>query len=107
MVRNEALLICRRQQRCSLSGSLGDLLTRRLVDEVEREETHRAIWMALRELPSQQAEVVVLKIWEEMTFAQIGELLDVSPHTAASRYQYAIRKLAGKLTSLHREVCHG
>ena len=43
-----------------------------------------------------QAEVVVLKIWEEMTFAQIANILEISSSTAASRYRYAI----GKLTNI-------
>ncbi len=97
MVRNESLLIARRKKRWTLSGNLADLFTRRLVDEVEMEETFRAVWSALRSLPTAQAEVVVLKIWEEMTFAQIAEVLEISPDTVASRYRYAMQKLAHKL----------
>jgi len=97
MVRNEALLIARRQQRWTLSGNLTDLFTRRLVDEVEMEETFRAVWSALRALPTEQAEVAVLKIWETMTFAQIAGVLEISPDTVASRYRYAMQKLAHKL----------
>jgi RNA polymerase sigma-70 factor, ECF subfamily len=104
MVRNEALAIARRKQRCSTSGNLADLVTRCRVDEAEREESERAVWSALRTLPPQQAEVVVLKIWEELTFAQIGEILEISPNTAASRYQYAIAKLASRLANMQREV---
>ena len=84
MVRNEALGIVRRRKRWSLVSNLTDLFTRRLVDEFELEDTHRAVWKALRQLPTEQAEVVVLKIWEEKTFAEIGEVLDISPNTAAS-----------------------
>lgn len=98
IVRNEVLANVRRQQHTSPAGSLADLVTCCPVDEAEREESHRAVWAALRTLPAEQAEVVVLKIWEEMTFAQIGEVLDVSPHTAASRYQYAMAKLTARLT---------
>ena len=104
MVRNEALATARRKQRCSTSSNLADLVTRCRVDEAEREESHRAVWSALRTLPPQQAEVVVLKIWEELTFAQIGEILEISPNTAASRYQYAMAKLAARLANTEREV---
>lgn len=104
MVRNECLLLLRRKQRCGTSGDLSDLVTHCPVDELEREESHRSVWRALRLLPAEQAEVVVLKIWEEMTFAQIGQLLDVSPHTAASRYQYGIDKLTRRLIGEQREV---
>ncbi len=53
--------------------------------------------MAMRTLPAEQSEVVVLKIWEEMTFAEIAEVLSVPPATAASRYRYALEKLAAQL----------
>jgi RNA polymerase sigma-70 factor (ECF subfamily) len=107
MVRNEALVIGRRKKRCTPAGNLSDLVTLRLVDELEREETHRAVWAALRTLPVEQAEVVVLKIWEEMTFARIAEILDTSPNTAASRYQYAMTKLTARLLKHEREVQRG
>ncbi len=102
MVRNEALMIARRKQRwfSAPTGTveLSDLTTYCKVDRLEQEESFRAALAALRTLPAEQAEVVVLKIWEGLTFAQIGELLDISLHTAASRYQYALAKLARRLS---------
>jgi RNA polymerase sigma-70 factor (ECF subfamily) len=97
MVRNEALLIARRKKRWIKSANLNDLVTICGVDEIEREETYRAVWSALRTLPPEQAEVVVLKIWEEMTFAQIAAILEESQNTIASRYQYAMAKLSKRL----------
>ncbi len=99
MVRNEALLILRRKKRWSFIDNISDLLTRRSVDELEQEDTHRAIWLALRNLPTEQSEVVVLKIWEEMTFAEIASVLSIPAATAASRYRYALEKLAVQLRS--------
>jgi RNA polymerase sigma-70 factor (ECF subfamily) len=106
MVRNEVFDILRRQQRCSAAGDLTDLITYCPIDEAEREESHRAVWSALRSLPGEQAEVVVLKIWEEMTFAQIAEILELSPNTVASRYQYALAKLSSRLTKLPTRARH-
>lgn len=100
MVRNESLLIVRKRKRWSLVHNLADLLTRRSVDEVELEETFRAVWLALRTLPSEQSEVVVLKVWESLTFAQIAEVLEVPPSTVASRYRYAMEKLSRKLAAV-------
>jgi RNA polymerase sigma factor (sigma-70 family) len=48
---------------------------------------------ALAALPGDQREVVVLHMWGELTFSQIGDLLDLSSNTAASRYRYALGKL--------------
>lgn len=39
-------------------------------------------------------EVVTMKIWGGLTFAQISESLAISPNTAASRYRYALEQLA-------------
>jgi RNA polymerase sigma-70 factor (ECF subfamily) len=36
---------------------------------------------------------VHLKIWESLTFREIGAALGTPMHTAASRYRYAIDKL--------------
>ncbi len=53
----------------------------------------RAAMRHLAELPSPQREVIILKVWHEYTFEQIGELLEISPNTAAGRYRYGLQKL--------------
>ncbi len=45
------------------------------------------------DLPREQREAIVLKIWHNYTFADIGELLEISPNTAAGRYRYGLQKL--------------
>lgn len=47
----------------------------------------------LSALPPEQREVIGLKLSGQLTFAQIGEVLGISPNTAASRYRLAIEKL--------------
>ena len=47
----------------------------------------------LAELPPEQREVIVLKLWHDCTFAMIGGLLDISPNTAAGRYRYGLQKI--------------
>lgn len=69
----------------------------------ERFERESAIEAALRELPADQREVIVMKIWGDLTFAQIAQALDIPLNTAASRYRYAIRRLENELSS---EVGH-
>jgi RNA polymerase sigma-70 factor (ECF subfamily) len=48
---------------------------------------------AIERLPREQREVLVMKIWNELTFAEIGEGLGISQNTAASRYRYALAAL--------------
>jgi len=35
----------------------------------------------------------VMKIWNQLTFAEIGEALGISQNTAASRYRYGLGNL--------------
>jgi RNA polymerase sigma-70 factor (ECF subfamily) len=57
-----------------------------------------ALARALRSLSPEQREVIALKIEGQLSFAQIGQVLSVSPNTAASRYRYALEHLRDRLT---------
>lgn len=56
-------------------------------------EERSAVGEALQSLPPEQREVVILKIYEQLTFEEIGRLAKTSAHTVASRYRYAMKKL--------------
>jgi RNA polymerase sigma-70 factor (ECF subfamily) len=78
-------------------------LWRRLTREVESRRwfekepgespEERAAMRCLGKLPVEQREVIVLKIWHDYTFEEIGELLDISPNTVAGRYRYGLQKI--------------
>jgi RNA polymerase sigma-70 factor (ECF subfamily) len=55
---------------------------------------------AMRKLTCIYREVVALKIWGDLTFAEIGETLGIPANTAASRYRYGL----AELRQLTREV---
>ena len=57
----------------------------------------RAAMRCLAELPVEQREVIVLKIWHRATFAEIGGLLEIPPSTAAGRYRYGLQKIKCRL----------
>lgn len=63
------------------------------------DERREALEAALRVLPENQREVIVMKIWNEMTFEQIGAALGCPPSTAASRYRYAMAALRRELNA--------
>lgn len=68
--------------------------SRRWFESSENETPReRAAMRYLAELPSEQREVIVLKIWHRFTFERIGELLGLSPNTVAGRYRYGLHKL--------------
>ncbi|HUR47693.1 MAG TPA: sigma-70 family RNA polymerase sigma factor [Candidatus Saccharimonadales bacterium] len=60
--------------------------------------------LALGDLPPEQRAVVHLKLWEELTFETIAEMLEISPNTAASRYRYGLDKLRERLRPLYDEI---
>jgi RNA polymerase sigma-70 factor (ECF subfamily) len=62
-------------------------------------ETALALQSALRTLPGEQREVIVLRVWGQLTFEEVAAVVGVSPNTAASRYRYGLAKL--------NEVWHG
>jgi RNA polymerase sigma-70 factor (ECF subfamily) len=71
--------------------------------ESSDDETRALLEAGLKELPPKFAEVVVMKVWGERTFAEIGEALEISPNTAASRYRYGLEALKKKLSSARRK----
>lgn len=74
--------------------------------EIEAEETphEQAAMRCLAGLPREQREVIVLKIWHDRTFEEIGALLAVSPNTAAGRYRYGIQKIRTYFERKHYEA---
>ncbi len=94
MSRNLALSSLKASRRTTSGG--GSQATFVLVDHGRKDcaLTPREAEAALEKLPAAQREVIVLKIYEGFTFEQIGALTQVSANTAASRYRYALAKLA-------------
>jgi RNA polymerase sigma-70 factor (ECF subfamily) len=57
-----------------------------------RDEEDKAA-RALAGIPEEQREVIILKIFEELTFKEIASVCGLSINTAASRYRYGLEKL--------------
>lgn len=70
--------------------------------EASNDETRDLLEAGIKKLPPKFAEVIVLKIWGEHTFAEIGEMLDVSLNTVASRYRYGLERLRKSLDGARR-----
>jgi RNA polymerase sigma-70 factor (ECF subfamily) len=88
----------RRVRRELLSGSRDVAGGELFESAVEHDERRAVLESKLMELPGEQREVLVLKIWGELSFPQIATTLGISPNTAASRYRYALAKLRAQLT---------
>lgn len=66
------------------------------------DETRDQLEAGIKELPEKFAEVIVMKIWGERTFAEIGDALGISQNTAASRYRYGLEALKRNLGQARR-----
>jgi len=74
------------------------------VDDPDVQAFREALAAALGELPADQRAVVHLKLWENLTFEQIAETLEIPANTAASRYRYGLDKLRDRLRPLYEEI---
>ncbi len=86
-----------RRARRELDASLGTDTV--IQPKFETDEGQRALAAAVDHLPAEQREVLVLKIWNELTFADIATVLRISQNTAASRYRYALATLKKNLVA--------
>lgn len=69
---------------------------------IEQDEEAELLREAIKELPAKLREVVTMKVWGGLTFAEIADTLKLSPNTAASRYRYALEQLSGHLESVRK-----
>lgn len=66
---------------------------------VVRHSEYQAALDAMDRLKPVDQELLRLKVWEELTHAEIGEVLGISAHAVDMRFQRATRKLARLLTT--------
>lgn len=67
----------------------------RVLSEFER---RRQLQLALDGLPEEQREVLLLRLEQELTLEEIGEVTGVGRETVKSRLRYAMDKLRGRLS---------
>ena len=70
--------------------------------EESDDETRSQLEDQLKQLPEKFSEVIIMKVWGERTFAEIGETLGISQNTAASRYRYGLEALKKSLSTARR-----
>jgi RNA polymerase sigma-70 factor (ECF subfamily) len=64
---------------------------------VQQHENAALVDGALRELSADQRQILVLRIWGGLTFAEIAATLGESINTVASRYRYALEAMRRQL----------
>jgi len=64
-----------------------------VADGIEKRQVHDSVRKLVEELPDEQREVVVLRIYADLSFKQISDLTGVSINTALGRMRYALINL--------------
>ena len=72
---------------------------------VEAKESQRLLITALRKLDAELQEIVILHIWNELSFRDIAEVTSLSKSTAAEKYKKAVIELKEQLKTIN-EVCN-
>ena len=92
-------------------GTLGELVPdSRAADSIENveesvyhEQLHKAIDGAISELPPDNAQVLRLRYWDDMTLSAVGEVMGKSPERTRQMESKGIRELR-KSRTLHRFI---
>ena len=71
---------------------------------VEREEIKRVIVQAINELPEKEKMVIVLYYHEDLTFKEIGQVLNVSESRISQLHTKANLRMRAKLTNLRKGI---
>lgn len=71
---------------------------------VEKRERAVVLRKALRDLPSKLREVIELKIWGGLTFAQIAKKVGAPLNTVTSRYRYALAHLRREVVPMRLDL---
>ncbi|HZX76349.1 RNA polymerase sigma factor [Lysobacter sp.] len=65
--------------------------------ELSEFEQRRRLQLAIEDLPDEQREVVLLRLEQELSLEEIGEITGVGRETVKSRLRYAMDKLRARL----------
>ena len=98
MVHHEAVALSRRRSARAGHAEPDALALLAIVPDGEADVDRRRLAAQVAALPAAQREVVLLHLWEGMTFREIGRATGVSTFTAASRYRLATSRLRRVLT---------
>ena len=71
-----------------------------VITNPDDEDATRLLEKELKRLPPQQREVLTLKFWGGLTFAEVAATLEIPQGTAASRYRMALESLRQTLTTM-------
>jgi RNA polymerase sigma-70 factor (ECF subfamily) len=89
-----------RRKVAALSRLLGGQATRGFTDQADR----IAVWSEVDRLPQRQRQVIYLRYRADLTFEEIGQVLDISPSAGRSHAAQAMATLRTRLAASIEEM---
>lgn len=83
---------------------LADVEAESLTDRVSRDQRAQIVRRALNGLPPEMRQVILMKEYEELTFAEIGEILQIPVSTVKSRLYTGLQQLRLRLEHLRSAI---
>jgi RNA polymerase sigma-70 factor, ECF subfamily len=83
---------------------VADTQTEPMPDRLHREERSQLVRRALQALPPEMRQVIVMKEYEEMTFAEIADVLGIPLSTVKSRLYTGLQQMRLRLRTLHKAI---
>jgi RNA polymerase sigma-70 factor, ECF subfamily len=76
---------------------LADTASEQTADRMQRDQRASLVRKALQALPAEMRQVIIMKEYEELTFAEIAEVLQVPVSTVKSRLYTGLQLMRGRL----------
>ena len=92
------------EDRVSIEDNIESPSESGLATIVEKEEIRRVIVEAIKELPENEQQVLVLYYYEELTLKEIGQVLEVTESRVSQLHTKARLRLRTKLTNVKRGI---
>ncbi len=70
-------------------------------DMLERRQTHASIRQLIEDLPEEQREVIILRMYGDLSFKEIADITSVSINTALGRMRYGLLNLRKMIQERH------
>ena len=68
-------------------------------DQIFAKEKYKELYQAINKLTEKDQQIIKLKFWEDMTNAEIGQILGISSKTVSNRLSLSLKKLKNLLGS--------
>ncbi|MEK7833667.1 MAG: sigma-70 family RNA polymerase sigma factor [Acidobacteriota bacterium] len=83
---------------------LADTDAELMPDRMQRDQLATLVRRALQALPPEMRQVIVMKEYEELTFAEISEIMQIPVSTVKSRLYTGLQQMRGRLEKLRHAL---